>query len=102
MSGHLIGVAALGRVRLGELVAMLLFLDGAVERLFEDGLGVNHLKLGPKILGMMGDGAAVGAATGIGKGKVLVGNFLCKGAPVYVLVAVGCIGVMGGIVAIKY
>lgn len=78
-------MAALRRVRLGKILTSLL-LEGTVDGFFKDRLGVNDLKLGPKILGMVGDGAAVGAATGIGKSKVLVGNVLVQGAPGDVLV----------------
>jgi len=82
-------VTALGRVRLGEVIAVVVLLgEGAVERLLKDGLGVNNLKLGPKVPGVMRDGAAVGAATGIGKGKVLVGNLFMEGAPVTLASAV--------------
>lgn len=82
-------MAALRRIRLGELIAILVLLDeGAVDRLFKDGLWVDNLKLGPKILGMVGDGATVGATTGVGKGKVLVGNVFMQGAPDGVLVVI--------------
>lgn len=49
---------------------------------FKDGLGINNLKLGPKVPGMVGDAAAVGAATGIGKGKVFIGNVFGKSTPI--------------------
>lgn len=83
-------MTALRRVRLGEGVAILivLFLKGTVERLFKNRLGVNNLKLGPKVLDMVRDSATVGAATGIGESKVLIGNFLMEGAPECVLVMI--------------
>lgn len=50
--------------------------------LFKDGFGINNLKLGPKVPGMVGDAAAVGAATGVGKGKVFISDVFGKGTPI--------------------
>lgn len=75
--------AALRGIRLGEIISILLLFDeGTVDRLLKDRLTVNHLELGAKLFSVVGDGATVGAATGIGKSKVLVGNVFMKGAPV--------------------
>lgn len=79
---HLNRVSALRRISLGELIAILFLGEGTVEGLFKDGFGVNNLKLGPEVPGVMGDGAAVGAAPRVGEGKVFIRNLLGKGAPV--------------------
>lgn len=60
---------------------LILFLR-AVDGLLKDGLGVIDLKLGLEVASTVRYVAAVGAATGIGKGKVLIPYFLSKGAPV--------------------
>lgn len=71
---------ALRRVRLGQVIAVLLL--RAMEGLFEDGLGLIDLELGLEVGGVMGKVAAVGAATGVGEAEVFVGDVIVNSAPI--------------------
>jgi hypothetical protein len=73
------GPAALRWVSLGDIV---LLTDGSVDRLFENGLRVNHFKLGFEVVEMMRGRAAVGATPSVIKGEVLTHDIVGKGAPV--------------------
>jgi hypothetical protein len=76
------GAIALGRIRLGEVVGVVIIIEGAVEGLLEDGLGLVDLELALQIAHMVGDGAAVGAATGVGEAELLIRNIVTKGTPI--------------------
>lgn len=79
--GGAVGVAALRRVRLGELIGILI-LDRSVDGLLKDGLGLIDLELGLQIGDVVGEAAAVGAAAGIRELEWLIGDVICKTAPV--------------------
>jgi hypothetical protein len=83
--------AALRSVCLGEVVTVVLLslLRRDEEMFFKDGLGLIDLKLGLEVTNMMGDGAAVGAATSVGKAEVFVYNFLARISPELVSVMSG-------------
>lgn len=78
------GSTALGRVGLGEVVVLLLFL-GAVKRLLKDGLLLVDLELGLEVGDMMGEAAAVGAAAGVCELKIVVSNIIAEATPVLVV-----------------
>lgn len=73
--------ATLRGVRLGEVVGLVVLVNGAVDRLLEDGLGLVDLELALEISGVVGDGAAIGATAGVGKAEWLVGDVVAEGAP---------------------
>jgi len=59
----------------------MVFLFRAVKRLLEDGFGFVDLKLSLEI-GDMGEAATVGAASSIGKGKLLASDIIVDSSPV--------------------
>lgn len=78
--------ATLRRVCLGEVVAVLV-VDGSVDGLLKDGLGLVDLELGLEVGEVVREGAAVGATTGVGEGEALVLDFLAEAAPDFTVLA---------------
>lgn len=74
------GVDTLGRVRLGEVVAVLL-IKRSVEMLLKERVNLIHLKLGLEVREML-VGKAVGAATSIGEAESLIHDFFAGASPV--------------------
>lgn len=77
------GLATLGGVSLGEVFTIVVG-NRAVDRLFKHRLRVVDFELGLEVsYVVVGEGAAVGAATGVGKGEALVDDFVTKATPVF-------------------
>lgn len=74
------GVDTLGRVRLGEVIAVLL-IKRSVEMLLEERVNLIHLKLGLEVREML-VGKAVGATAGIGEAETLIHDFFTGASPV--------------------
>jgi hypothetical protein len=74
------GTSALRRISLGELVRLVV--EGAVDGLLKDGLGLVDLPFALEVADVVGEAAAVGAAAGVGELEVLVHDFFTKASPV--------------------
>lgn len=72
---------AFRRVRLGECVVRLGWLDWSMDGLFEYRFRVNHFKLGFEVCYVMRYGAAVGTTAGIAELEVFVHYIVCNGTP---------------------
>jgi len=92
-------VRTLGRVRVHGTERVLVVLEGAVDVLLEDRLGLVDIKLGLEVLDVGGHGAAVGAAARVDKVEGLVDDLFAHAAPVALAIAVllGLLGVGVGI-----
>jgi hypothetical protein len=75
------GAATLRRVRLGEILAVLIG-HGAVESLFKDRLGLVDLKLSLEVVDVVREAAAVGAAALVGEVKAAITDLLTHTTPV--------------------
>jgi len=80
------GVDTLRRVRLGEVISVLL-IKRPMDRLFEDGIGLIHLELGLEV-GEMMVGEAVGATASVGEVEALIHDFFAGTSPVAFATAV--------------
>lgn len=74
------GADTLGRVRLGEVIAVLL-IKRSVKMLLEERVNLIHLKLGLEVREML-VGKAVGAAASIGEAETLIHDFFAGASPV--------------------
>lgn len=73
--------AALRAVRLGEIIGVVIFLDGAVDGLLKDGFGVIDFELGLEVTHVVGHRAAVGTAAGVVELEALVRDVITERAP---------------------
>jgi hypothetical protein len=74
--------ATLRRVRLGEVISLVVVFKWTMKRLLKNRLGLIDLELGLEISHMVGDAAAVGAAAGIGEAEWLVCDVIAKSTPI--------------------
>lgn len=74
------GVNTLRRVRLGEVIAVLL-IKRSVEMLLEEGVDLIHLELGLEVREMLVR-KAVGAAASVGEAETLIHDFFAGASPV--------------------
>jgi hypothetical protein len=74
--------ATLRRVRLGEVISVIVLVKRAVKGLLKDGFGLIDLELALQISHMVGDAAAVGAATSVGEAERLVCDLVINRAPI--------------------
>lgn len=82
-------VSALGRVSLGQIVAILILLHKrAVDGFLENRFRIVDLKLGLEVSGTVGKAAAVGAAASIGKGEILIHDLIGVASPVTTATAI--------------
>lgn len=74
--------AVLRRVRLRKIIGLIILIKRAMEGLLEDRLRLVDLELALQISHVVGDRAAVGATTSIGKAELLVCHVIPKCAPI--------------------